>query len=75
MCFIQCVGGYYIFLQMCAYSLINVLLFVTPSLSMGNLRQEYWSGLLCPSPGDLPKPGMELMSPKGHVDSLVTETQ
>ena len=28
-------------------------------LSMGFSRQEYWSGLLCPPPGDLPNPGME----------------
>ena len=26
-------------------------------LSMGFSRQEYWSGLPCPSPGDLPNPG------------------
>ena len=26
-------------------------------------RQEYWSGIPCPSPGDLPNPGMEPMSP------------
>jgi len=26
---------------------------------MGFFRQEYWSGLLFPSPGDLPKPGFE----------------
>ena len=35
-------------------------------LFMGFSRQEYWSGLLCPSPGDLPDPGikpMSLMSP------------
>ena len=35
-------------------------------LSMGFSRQEYWSGLLYPSPADLPYPGMEsayLMSP------------
>ena len=32
-------------------------------LSMGFPRQEYWSGLLFPSPGDLPEPGTELMSP------------
>ena len=29
------------------------------SLSMGFCKQEYWSGLLCPPPGDLPDPGME----------------
>ena len=33
---------------------------------MGFSRQEYWSGLPCPSPGNLPNPGVEatsLMSP------------
>ena len=29
-------------------------------LSMGFSRQEYWSGLPCPPPGDLPDPGIEL---------------
>ena len=28
-------------------------------LSMGFFRQEYWSGLPCPPPGNLPDPGME----------------
>ena len=28
-------------------------------LSMGFSRQEYWSGLQCPPPGDLPDPGIE----------------
>ena len=35
-------------------------------LSLGCSRQEYWSGLPCPPPGDLPDPGIEpasLMSP------------
>ena len=31
-------------------------------LSMGFSRQEYWSGLPCPPPGDLLDPGVELMS-------------
>ena len=31
-------------------------------LSMGFSRQEYWSGLPCPAPGDLPDPGIEPMS-------------
>ena len=31
-------------------------------LSMGFSKQEYWSGLPLPSPGDLPDPGMEPMS-------------
>ena len=32
------------------------------SLSMGFPKQEYWGGLPCPSPGDLPDPGIEPMS-------------
>ena len=32
-------------------------------LSMGFPRQEYWSGLLFPSPGDLPNPGIKPLSP------------
>ena len=31
--------------------------------SMGFSRQEYWSGLQFPSPGDLPNPGIEPGSP------------
>ena len=30
-----------------------------PPLSMGFSGQEYWSGLPCPPPGDLPNPGIE----------------
>ena len=33
-------------------------------LPMGFSRQGYWSGLLCPPPGDLPKPGIEFASLK-----------
>ena len=32
-------------------------------LSMGFSRQEYWSGLPSPPPGDLPNPGVETASP------------
>jgi len=39
-------------------------------LSMGLSRQEYWSGLPFPSPGDLRSPGMELRSPKLQAGSL-----
>ena len=31
--------------------------------SMGFSRQEYWSRMPCPPPGDLPHPGIELKSP------------
>ena len=44
-------------------------------LSMGFSRQEYWSGLLFPSPGDLPDPGIEPRSPTLQADSLPTEPQ
>ena len=36
-------------------------------------RQEYWSELPCPSPGDLPDPGIEPGSPVLQVNSLPTE--
>ena len=42
-------------------------------LSMGFSRQEYWSGLSCPPPGDLPNPGIEPRSATLQVDSLSTE--
>ena len=32
-------------------------------LSMGFSRQEHWSGLPCPPPGDLPDPGIKPRSP------------
>ena len=44
-------------------------------LSMGFPRQEYWSGLPFPSPGDLPDLGTELGSPALQADSLPTELQ
>ena len=39
-------------------------------LSMGFSRQEYWSGLPFPSPGDLPDPGIEPTSLVWQADSL-----
>ena len=38
-------------------------------------RPEYWSGWPFPSPGDLPNPGIEPMSPALQVDSLPAESQ
>ena len=46
-------------------------------LSLGFIRQEYWSGLPCPPPRDLPNPGIELESPVSltlQADSLPTES-
>ena len=61
-------------------SLSHVRLFVTPwmvacqaPLSMGFSRQEYWSRLPFPSPGDLLNPEIEPRSPALQADSLPTE--
>ena len=42
-------------------------------LSMEFSRQEYWSGLSFPSPGDLPDQGIERRAPALQADSLPTE--
>ena len=56
---------------LCASCFSHVRLFETlwiiayqAPLSMGFSRQECWSGLSCPPPGDLPNPGMEPTSLK-----------
>ena len=41
--------------------------------SMEFSRQEYWSGLPFPSPGDLPNPGIEPGSPASQADTLPSE--
>ena len=58
----------------------RVRLFATPwtvahhaPLSMEFSRQEYWSGLLFPSPGDLPDPGIEPVFPALQADSWPSE--
>ena len=63
--------------------LSHVHLFVTPGteahqapLSMEFSRQEYWSGLPFPTPGNLPDPGIKLKSPAPpelQVDSFTAE--
>ena len=62
-------------------SLSCVLLFATPwtvahqaPQSMGFSRQEYWSGLPLPSPGDLPDLGTEPGSPALRTDALPSDT-
>ena len=42
-------------------------------LSMGFSSQEYWRGLPFPSPGYLPNPGIEAMSPTLQADALNSE--
>ena len=41
--------------------------------SIGFSKQEYWSGLPFPSPGDLPNPGIEPVSPAFQADALISE--
>ena len=60
------------------YSLSSVQLFLWPHgpyparllYPWGFLRQEYWSGLPFPSPGELPNPGIKPRSPASQTDSL-----
>ena len=61
-------------------SFSRVRLFATPwtvtyqaPLPMGFFRQDYWSGLPFPSPGDLPSPGIEPRSPALQADALTSE--
>ena len=61
-------------------SLSCVRFFATPwtiayqaPLSKAFSRQEYWSGLPFPSPGDLPEPGNEPRSPAFQADTLPSE--
>ena len=60
--------------------LSRVRLFATPWTvayqappSMGFSRQECWSGLPFPFPGDLPNPGIEPRSPALQADALLSE--
>ena len=68
------------YLNLSLKSLSRVRLFVTPRSvayqappSMGFPRQECWTGLPVPSPGDLPDPGIEPRSPALQADSLPSE--
>ena len=56
------------------YSAIPWTIVHQAPLSMGFPRQEYWSGLTFPSPGDPPDPGIETVSPESPAltDGLFT---
>ena len=61
-------------------SLSHVRLFAIPWTvayqappSTGFSRQEYWTGLPFPSPGDLPNPGIEPGSPSFQADAVTSE--
>ena len=55
--------------QLCP-TLCDPLVVHQPPLSMEFSRQEYWSGLPCPPPGDLPDTGIERRTPALQGDSL-----
>ena len=69
--------SHYIVLKVKVKSLSHVRFFATQwtvayqaPLYMGFSRQEYWSGLPFPPPGDLPNPGIKLWSPALQADAL-----
>ena len=74
-----------LFFRVCVRTLSHfspVWIFATPwtvahqaPLSIGFSRQESWSGLPCPPPGDLPNPGIEPRSPTLQADNLSSEPQ
>ena len=53
-------------LQSCLFVTLWTVAHQAP-LSMGFSGQEYWSGLPCPPPENLPHPGMEPMSLTSHA--------
>ena len=55
MCMLSCFSYIRLFQTICTIAL-------QAPLSMGFSRQESWSGLLCPPPGDLPDPGIKPVS-------------
>ena len=73
-------GKFYCCWKVKVKSLSHVQLFATPWTvahqappSMGFSKQEYWSELPLPSPGDLPDPGIESGSPAFQEDALTSE--
>ena len=70
----QCGGGGLV-TKSCLTLVTTWTIVLQAPLSMGFSRQEYWSGLPFPSPGDLSNPGIEPRSPALQADSLLTELQ
>ena len=62
--------------QSCPWTLCNPMDYSPPGSSIhGISRQEYWSELPLPTPGDLPNPGIKPRSPALQADSLLSEPQ
>ena len=66
-------GGGGLIAKSCLTLTISWTIACQAPLSMGFFRQEYWSGLLFPSPGDLPDPGIEPGSPVLQVELSPSE--
>ena len=61
---LQCtIGGVGLIAKSCSTFATSWTVALQAPLSIGFPRQEYWSGLPFPSPGDLPDPGIEPASP------------
>ena len=69
----MCGGGGGLVTKSCLTLVIPWTVAHQAPLSMGFSRQEHWSRLPFPSPGDLPDPGIEPKSPALQADSLLTE--
>ena len=72
-CYRESFGGGGLVAQSCPTLVIPWTEAHQAPLSMEFSRQECWSGLPFPSPGDLPNPGIEPRSPTLQVDSLPSE--
>ena len=68
----ECVCVLSCFSVMWLFATLSTVALQAP-LSMGFLRHEYWSGLLFPSPEDLPDPGIKLVSPTPAGGFFTTE--
>ena len=68
-----CGGG--LVVKLCLTLATPWTIFCQAPLSIGFPRQEHWSGLPFPSPGDLPNPGIGPRSPALQADSSLTKLQ
>ena len=68
-----CLGGGGLVTKSCLTLVTSWTVAYQAPLSMGFSRQEYWSGLPFPSPGDLPDPRIEPGSPALQADALPSE--
>ena len=65
-CVLNCFSGVQLF------ATLGIIACQAP-LSLGFSRQEYWSGLPFPPPGDLPNAGIEVATPALQADAFTTE--